>query len=159
MPNRIMWCSIAIRKINLLFCILHILPVSTWMGRWIDLIERTFPGIETKFAGSSCNDLVTLDSSGSTIISGHFDKSIRFWDSRSESSSNNIILNGRVTSLDLSRGEFKIIPAVPLDFSVGSWEAIFYAASVIRLTGFWFIYTCKTALKLFLILKGICIGV
>ncbi|KAJ8946512.1 hypothetical protein NQ318_004647 [Aromia moschata] len=38
--------------------------------------------IETKFAGSSCNDLVTVDSAGSIIISGHFDKSIRFWDSR-----------------------------------------------------------------------------
>ncbi|RZC36311.1 autophagy-related protein 16-1-like, partial [Asbolus verrucosus] len=59
--------------------------------------------IETKFAGSSCNDLVTVDSSGSTIISGHFDKSIRFWDSRSESSANNILFNGKVTSLDLTR--------------------------------------------------------
>ncbi|CAH0559290.1 unnamed protein product [Brassicogethes aeneus] len=61
------------------------------------------PGIETKFAGSSCNDLVAVDSSGSTIISGHFDKSIRFWDTRSESSANNIVLNGKVTSLDLTR--------------------------------------------------------
>lgn len=62
-------------------------------------------GIETKFAGSSCNDLVTSDGSGSTIISGHFDQRIRFWDTRAESSSNDIVLEGKVTSLDLSRGK------------------------------------------------------
>ncbi|XP_053974020.1 autophagy-related protein 16-1 isoform X1 [Hylaeus volcanicus] len=59
--------------------------------------------IETKFAGSSCNDLVTSDGAGSTIISGHYDQRIRFWDTRSESSSNDILLQGKVTSLDLSR--------------------------------------------------------
>jgi autophagy-related protein 16 len=63
---------------------------------------------ETKFAGSSCNDLVTTDSS--TIISGHFDKKIRFWDTRTaDSSSNDIVLQGKVTSLDLSKGECEII--------------------------------------------------
>ncbi|KAH0819808.1 hypothetical protein GEV33_002983 [Tenebrio molitor] len=64
---------------------------------------QTAKCIETKFAGSSCNDLVIVDSSGSTIVSGHFDKSIRFWDTRSESSANNILFNGKVTSLDLTR--------------------------------------------------------
>ncbi|XP_043663413.1 autophagy-related protein 16 [Vespula pensylvanica] len=59
--------------------------------------------IETKFTGSSCNDLVTSDGAGSTIISGHFDQRIRFWDTRAESSSNDILLEGKVTSLDLSR--------------------------------------------------------
>ncbi|XP_065170258.1 autophagy-related protein 16-1 isoform X2 [Atheta coriaria] len=59
--------------------------------------------IETKFAGSSCNDLVTADSGGSSIISGHFDKRIRFWDARTDASANDIVLNGKVTSLDLSR--------------------------------------------------------
>ncbi|XP_046397612.1 autophagy-related protein 16-1 isoform X2 [Ischnura elegans] len=64
--------------------------------------------IETKFAGSSCNDLVTCDSSGSAIISGHFDKRIRFWDARmggdgSSTAANDIVLQGKVTSLDLSR--------------------------------------------------------
>lgn len=58
-------------------------------------------GISTKFAGSSCNDLVTID--GVQILSGHFDKKIRFWDQRSESSHNEILLQGKVTSLDLSR--------------------------------------------------------
>lgn len=61
--------------------------------------------IETKFAGSSCNDLVTTDGSGSTIISGHFDKKIRFWDTRSSDClGNDIQLQGKVTSLDLSKG-------------------------------------------------------
>ncbi|CAG0881311.1 unnamed protein product [Darwinula stevensoni] len=60
-------------------------------------------GIRTIFAGSSCNDVVTSDSSATNIISGHFDKRIRFWDSRSESDANQILLQGKVTSLDLSR--------------------------------------------------------
>uniref|UniRef100_A0A336LMW7 CSON013240 protein n=1 Tax=Culicoides sonorensis TaxID=179676 RepID=A0A336LMW7_CULSO len=59
--------------------------------------------IETKFAGSSCNDLVITDGSGSTIISGHFDKKIRFWDTRTDCSANDVVLNGKVTSLDLSK--------------------------------------------------------
>lgn len=59
--------------------------------------------IETKFAGSSCNDLVTTDGSGSTIISGHFDKKIRFWDTRTDCSANDILLQGKITSLDLSK--------------------------------------------------------
>ncbi|KAK0161217.1 hypothetical protein PV327_009712 [Microctonus hyperodae] len=64
--------------------------------------------IETKFAGSSCNDLVTSDGAGSTIISGHFDKRIRFWDTRADSSSNDIVLQGKITSLDLSRGLYAL---------------------------------------------------
>ncbi|XP_017881300.1 autophagy-related protein 16-1 isoform X2 [Ceratina calcarata] len=68
--------------------------------------------IETKFAGSSCNDLVTSDGAGSTIISGHFDQRIRFWDTRAESSSNDILLEGKVTSLDLSRGANYLLSCV-----------------------------------------------
>ncbi|XP_071085065.1 autophagy-related protein 16-1-like [Haliotis cracherodii] len=56
--------------------------------------------IKTIFAGSSCNDLVTLH--GNNIISGHFDKRVRFWDTRSDSSANEIMLQGRLTSLDLA---------------------------------------------------------
>lgn len=58
--------------------------------------------IRTLFAGSSCNDLVTCHEQDSTIISGHFDKRIRFWDTRSEASANEILLQGKVTSLDIS---------------------------------------------------------
>ncbi|CAB4007094.1 autophagy-related 16-1-like, partial [Paramuricea clavata] len=56
----------------------------------------------TIFAGSSCNDLVTTSLASTTIISGHFDKRIRFWDSRSDTSSTEIGLQGRVTSLSIS---------------------------------------------------------
>lgn len=65
--------------------------------------------IETKFAGSSCNDLVTTDGSGSTIISGHFDKKVRFWDTRTDCSSNDITMQGKVTSLDLSKGLYNYL--------------------------------------------------
>jgi len=57
--------------------------------------------ISTKFAGSSCNDLVTTD--GVQIVSGHFDKRVRFWDQRTETSHNEILLQGKVTSLDISK--------------------------------------------------------
>ena len=68
---------------------------------------RSKASTETKFAGSSCNDLVTTDSS--TIISGHFDKKIRYWDTRnSDSSTNDILMQGKVTSLDLSKGKILI---------------------------------------------------
>lgn len=67
---------------------------------------------ETKFAGSSCNDLVTSDGAGSTIISGHFDKRIRFWDIRTEMSANDIMLQGKVTSLDLSRDNNYLLACV-----------------------------------------------
>ncbi|XP_059164215.1 autophagy-related protein 16-1-like [Physella acuta] len=58
--------------------------------------------IKTIFAGSSCNDLVTMY--GTSVISGHFDKRIRFWDTRgqADSSTNEILLQGRLTSLNLS---------------------------------------------------------
>lgn len=61
-------------------------------------------GTRTIFAGSSCNDIAVLD--GSHVISGHFDKTVRFWDTRGDTSKaiSEITLNGRVTSLDLSAG-------------------------------------------------------
>ncbi|XP_030370056.1 autophagy-related protein 16 isoform X2 [Scaptodrosophila lebanonensis] len=64
---------------------------------------RSIACIETKFAGSSCNDLVTTDSLGSTIISGHYDKKIRFWDIRTEKQADDVIMPAKITSLDLSK--------------------------------------------------------
>ena len=39
------------------------------------------------------------------IISGHFDKKVRLWDNRSSSSEpmNELVVGGKVTSLDLSK--------------------------------------------------------
>ena len=62
-----------------------------------------YSGVKTSFAGSICHDLVTCE--GTTIISGHFDKKIRFWDTRSlDSPSHEITLQGRICSVDLSPG-------------------------------------------------------
>ena len=62
--------------------------------------------IKTLFAGSSCNDLVTLDSH--CIISGHLDKKIRFWDARIDPTQSEILLQGKVTSLDISKGKKRV---------------------------------------------------
>ena len=39
--------------------------------------------VKTLFTLSSCNDLVSLDSEGDTLVSGHLDNNLRVWDSRS----------------------------------------------------------------------------
>lgn len=70
---------------------------------WWAVFFFCFLGIRTIFSGSSCNDVVT-DCTGTMIISGHFDKRIRFWDTRRESTANEVILQGKVTSLDISPG-------------------------------------------------------
>lgn len=57
--------------------------------------------VSTMFAGSSCNDVVNTDQS---VISGHFDKKVRCWDVRSSKEpSREVVLGGKVTSLDLSK--------------------------------------------------------
>ncbi|XP_067898049.1 autophagy-related protein 16-like isoform X2 [Heterodontus francisci] len=55
--------------------------------------------IKTVFAGSSCNDIVCTEQ---CVMSGHFDKKIRFWDIRTESIVREVELQGRITALDLS---------------------------------------------------------
>lgn len=72
---------------------------------WINCFP--FVGVKTIFAGSSCNDLVTIH--GTNIVSGHFDKRVRFWDSRVDSNTNEILLQGRLTSLDLSPGTIGLL--------------------------------------------------
>ena len=62
-------------------------------------------GEKTIFAGSSCFDLVTSDGLATSIISGHFDRKVRFWDTRLEKGVNEISLQGKVTSLDIAAGE------------------------------------------------------
>ena len=54
---------------------------------------------------SSCTDLVAIDSK--SLCSGHLDKRIRFWDIRSSNadmSTSELLLSGKVTSLDASKG-------------------------------------------------------
>lgn len=60
-------------------------------------------GVRTLFAGSKCHDLVALDSSGN-LISGHFDKKIRFWDSRNDTPRCELQFQAAITSLSINRG-------------------------------------------------------
>ncbi|XP_063681632.1 autophagy-related protein 16-like isoform X1 [Bolinopsis microptera] len=63
---------------------------------------RTNKNVRTIFARSSCHDLAVLSEQGTDIVSGHFDKRLRFWDERQDTSSFEMLLDGRITSLDLS---------------------------------------------------------
>jgi len=63
---------------------------------------RTSKNIRTIFARSSCHDLAVLSEQGTNIVSGHFDKRLRFWDERQDTSSHEMLLDGRITSIDLS---------------------------------------------------------
>ncbi|XP_007656937.1 autophagy-related protein 16-1 isoform X5 [Ornithorhynchus anatinus] len=54
---------------------------------------------KTVFAGSSCNDIVCTEQ---CVMSGHFDKKIRFWDIRAESIIREMELLGKITALDLN---------------------------------------------------------
>ena len=51
------------------------------------------------------HDIVTNEQYGAPIISGHYDKNVRFWDLRSANSVNSILLNDTVRSLFLSPGK------------------------------------------------------
>lgn len=72
----------------------HDRTLKTW-----DL--RSLACVKTMFAGSKCHDVVA-DRAGTTIISAHFDNRIRFWDARCEAPANEVVLQGKVTSLDIS---------------------------------------------------------
>lgn len=51
----------------------------------------TCAGIKTVFAGSSCNDIVCTEQ---CVMSGHFDKKVRFWDIRSVNGSDHFLVRG-----------------------------------------------------------------
>ncbi|CAB1347440.1 unnamed protein product [Coregonus sp. 'balchen'] len=62
--------------------------------------------MKTVFAGSSCNDIVCTEQ---CVMSGHFDKKVRFWDIRAESIVRELELLGRVTSLDLNHDRTELL--------------------------------------------------
>ncbi|TRY83659.1 hypothetical protein DNTS_027957 [Danionella cerebrum] len=62
--------------------------------------------LRTVFAGSSCNDIVCTEQ---CVMSGHFDKKVRFWDIRAESIVRELELMGRVTSLDLNQDRTELL--------------------------------------------------
>lgn len=61
---------------------------------------RTGACQRTLMCHSSCNDVICADG-GNCVISAHFDKKIRVWDTRSGKDSVMISVGGRVTSLDM----------------------------------------------------------
>lgn len=56
--------------------------------------------VKTLATPSTCNDLVTI--LNDVIISGHHDQTVRFWDNRQKKPTDEVIVQGRVTSLDAS---------------------------------------------------------
>ncbi|XP_016390621.1 autophagy-related protein 16-like [Sinocyclocheilus rhinocerous] len=73
---------------------------------FISLIRLSFSGMKTVFAGSSCNDIVCTEQ---CVMSGHFDKKVRFWDIRAESIVHELELLGRITSLDLNHDRTELL--------------------------------------------------
>ena len=63
---------------------------------------------KTIFAGSSCNDLVTIEMLNNLIISGHFDKRLRFWDRRTDQPITEVLLQNRITSVDVDNDKTQI---------------------------------------------------
>uniref|UniRef100_A0A673MAV6 APG16-like 1 n=1 Tax=Sinocyclocheilus rhinocerous TaxID=307959 RepID=A0A673MAV6_9TELE len=68
--------------------------------------QLSFSGMKTVFAGSSCNDIVCTEQ---CVMSGHFDKKVRFWDIRAESIVHELELLGRITSLDLNHDRTELL--------------------------------------------------
>jgi len=66
-----------------------------------------FLGARTLFAGSKCHDLVVADAAG-TIISGHYDKKLRFWDAYADKCRLELQYNASITSLSYFAGLIKI---------------------------------------------------
>ncbi|CAG8485733.1 12339_t:CDS:10 [Ambispora leptoticha] len=67
--------------------------------------------IKTIFCFSSCNDVVLIDESGSTLASGHLDNNLRFWDVRSGKDIKELtgIHLGQITSVAVSPDGSKVM--------------------------------------------------
>ncbi|XP_061189462.1 autophagy-related protein 16-1-like [Saccostrea echinata] len=63
--------------------------------------------INTMNAVSRCNDLVTID--GTNILSGHVDHRLRFWDCRTDKPTNEVLLQEKITSLDISTDKMSVL--------------------------------------------------
>lgn len=68
--------------------------------------------MRTIFASSTAHDLVNIDCDGPSIASAHYDKKIRFWDTRIDGTANDIQLQGIITSLDVSSDDRYILTSV-----------------------------------------------
>ncbi|VDK43612.1 unnamed protein product [Anisakis simplex] len=66
------------------------------------MISSFRSGAKTFFPGSTVLDIASNDRQCGMILSGHFDKKIRVWDTRCDEPVQLIQLGGKVTSLDIS---------------------------------------------------------
>jgi len=90
----------------------HIVDILKWILTISCLtLRKTTVGVSTKFAGSSCHDIVCLPDTHN-VISCHYDKQIRFWDLRADSPSQQVSLPDKVTSLDLSLNQCYLLASV-----------------------------------------------
>ncbi len=69
----------------------------------IPILISVFSGTRALPAGSKCHDLVVIDAAG-TIISGHFDKKIRIWDTYTDKCRTELQYNAVITSLSHNAG-------------------------------------------------------
>ncbi|VDM83322.1 unnamed protein product [Strongylus vulgaris] len=77
------------------------------------LILKAKKSVRSVFPGSTILDIVGVDGAASTFISerltttfiGHFDRKLRFWDSRNQEPVHIIEVAGKVTSLNMSLGD------------------------------------------------------
>lgn len=81
--------------------------IKTW-----DLHRREC--VRTIFAGSKCHDLVVTDPVG-TIVSAHFDKTIRFWDTLSDRQHRELNFTAAVTSLSFNAGKQQLLACLKDD--------------------------------------------
>ncbi|VUZ39256.1 unnamed protein product [Hymenolepis diminuta] len=69
---------------------------------------------QTVIQTSLCNDLAVC-LTASTVVSGHFDKKIRFWDANSCQMARETTLSGRITGLDVSNDERYVVACTRSD--------------------------------------------
>ncbi|KRY23749.1 Autophagy-related protein 16-1 [Trichinella patagoniensis] len=63
----------------------------------------------TLLSASTCYDLVAVGNSQSMLISGHFDKKIRFWDDRCQHVVKDMQVGGKITSLDIANDDVNLL--------------------------------------------------
>jgi WD40 repeat protein len=61
-------------------------------------------GTRTMLVGSKCHDLVVIDAVGS-LVSGHYDKQIRMWDSYTDKCRQVLSFDAPITSLSFNAGK------------------------------------------------------
>ena len=75
---------------------------------------RTRCCVKTMLAMSACHDVVVCSSLG-LMVSGHFDKKLRMWDHRGDLNTDQLVLSGRITGLDISKDQNTLLACLKDD--------------------------------------------